>query len=260
MFASIINVSSSSSFEEIITDYHPKAAVSLTSDIGIKMNINIEINQNNSIIIYIEFLYKDMKVGYRSIDPRQLYLLVNEYGQYITKLSSKHKSILSWSFIRDIKSLSRLSAKIQRIKKVLKRYRYEDLRSINVFTIDAYQNRILARTTIELDADIITIIPQELLNMNQTNPFLRLHSANVSLANYLFLYPITQILIIIKILKNIIRVLAIPLWIIFSMIIFREKVLNEYFFTILNFVGIPAILFRFIPKITEYIIRHKLLV
>ena len=150
-------------------------------------------------------------------------------------LSARHQPILSWSSVRDIKSLVRLPVKIQKIEEVLKRY--HDLRSVNLFTVDAFQNKILARTTIELDADIITIIPPELLIMNQPDLLMKLHSANICLANYLFLYPMTKIFVIVKTMKNILRVMSIPLWIVVSMIIFPSKIiLNDYLFTIINFV------------------------
>lgn len=108
--------------------------------------------------------------------------MVDAYHQYIsTKLSNGHLSILSRSRLKDIKLLGKLFRNILKISKGLERYR--DLRAVNIFTFDKFQNKILARTTIELDADIITIINPELLNTNSVDIFMNLHRANVRLAN-----------------------------------------------------------------------------
>ena len=146
--------------------------------------------------------------------------------------------------------------------------RYQDIRSINVFTIikDAshnQKNKILARTTIELDADIITIIPPELLlllNTKEVNFLFSLHSANIRLANYLFLYSIMRIFVIVKLTKNIFRILSIPVWIAFTIFIFPKGVglFYQFIFSIINFIGVPALLFKLVPKIMGYIIRKKL--
>jgi hypothetical protein len=147
--------------------------------------------------------------------------------------------------------------------------RYHDIRSVNVFTIikddasyNQKNNKTLARTTIELDADIITIIPPELLllNTNELDFLFSLHSANIRLTNYLFLYPITKIFVVVKLTKNILRILSVPLWIAFSIFIFPNKLelFYQYLFSIINFIGIPSLLFRLVPKIIGYIIRKKL--
>jgi hypothetical protein len=258
----------SSPFDKLITDYdNPRANISFTSDTGIKMDINIEIDKKNDVLTYVDFYYNNTKIYYGNLDLRQLALLIDGYKQHVTKLVKDRSTAsitLSWSTLKDPKSLIKIFTKITKIKKVLRRY--HDIRSVNVFTIikdDAshnQKNKILARTTIELDADIITIIPPELLlNTNETDFIFSLHSANIHLANYLFLYPITKIFVVVKLIKNILRILSVPLWIAFSIFIFPKGAgLYEYIFSIINFIGVPALLFRLVPKIMGYVIRNKL--
>ena len=265
--SSALKVSSSSSFDKLITDYdNPIVNVTFTSDVGIKIDINIEIDKKHDVLTYIDFYYNNTKIYYGNLDPRQFALLVDGYRQHVTKLA-KDKSVaitLSWSILKDPKSLIKIFTKITKIKKVLRRYQY--IRSVNVFTIikDAshnQKNKILARTTIELDADIITIIPPELLlNTNEIDFLFSLHSANIRLANYLFLYPIMKIFVVIKLTKNILRILSIPLWIAFSISIFPKGLglFYEYIFSIINFIGVPTLLFILVPKIIGYIIRNRL--
>jgi hypothetical protein len=258
----------SSPFDKLITDYeNPRANISFTSDFGIKMDINIEIDKKNDVLTYVDFYYNNIKIYYENLDPRQLALLVDGYKQHVTKLvkdrSAATITTLSWSTLKDPKSLIKIFTKITKIRKVLRRY--HDIRSVNVFTIimDTLQrNNIVARTTIELDADIITIIPPKLLliNTNEADFLFSLHSANIRLANYLFLYPITKIFVVVKLTKHILRILSVPLWIAFSIFIFPKGLFTDYnyAFSIINFIGIPALLFRLVPKIIGYIIRNKL--
>lgn len=259
MLESTIDVSLSSYIDEIIANSQHKTTVSFATDDGIEMNINIEINQDNNIIIKNEFLYQHVKISYEMIDPIQVNILLDKYSEYIAKVFTKHRLITSWVISRDIKSVVRLITSIQGIKKILKRY--EKLRSINVFTIDGYQNRIVARTTIELDADVITIIPPELVGIDQAHFCIRLHNSNIRLANHLFILPINRIFMIINSTKNILRVVSISFWIFFSIILFPPKLIfNDYLFLIFNFVGAPTMIFMSMPKILGYIIRKKLLV
>jgi hypothetical protein len=230
------------------------------------MDINIEIDKKHDVLTYVDFYYNNAKIYHGNLDPRQLTLLVDGYRQHVTKLA-KDKSAaaitFSWSILKDPKSLIKIFTKITKLKKVLQRY--QDIRSVNVFTIimdTPQKNKILARTTIELDADIITIVPPELLllNTNEIDFLFSLHSANIRLANYLFLYPIMKIFVVVKLTKNILRILSIPLWIAFSIFIFPKGIgiFYEYIFSIINFIGVPALLFRFVPKVMGYIIRNKL--
>ena len=42
-----------------------------------------------------------------------------------------------------------------------------DVRTINVFTIDKFADTIVGRTTIELDADIVTLLSQDVIDSNK---------------------------------------------------------------------------------------------
>ena len=50
-----------------------------------------------------------------------------------------------------------------------------DLRTINVFTIDKFANTTIGRTTIELDADIVTLLSQDVIDRYKDS-IVRLHS------------------------------------------------------------------------------------
>lgn len=252
---------SSFSFDEIITNYYPNASITIISDTGVKMTVSIEIGQKNNIEAYIHFYYNNMTVHYQRLDAGLLSLLVDAYHQYInTKLSNSHVSILSRPRLKDIKSLRNMFRNILKISKLLERY--QDLRAINICTSDKLQNKTLARTTIELDADVLTIIDPQLLNSNSVNIFMNLHSANVRLANYLFVYRLVKTFAVIKVIKNFARIISIPLWIIINGTILPSKILSadyQYLFMVFSLIGMPAILYKFIiPKIMAFVIRRQL--
>ncbi len=240
---------------------YAKTRIDITSDIGSKMTLNIEINQKNNITTHVDFSYKGIKVDYGRLDARIIFLMIDAYHKYIdTKISTSHVSILSWERLRHIKSFGKLFRNVRKYRKVLERY--QNLSSVNIFTLDRFQNKILARTIIELDADIITIIPRELLSTDSVNIYTTLHRANIRLANYLYLYPLIRIFAIIKAVKNLSRLISILLWISFSLIMLPPTMILKdynYLFMIFNFVGIPAMLYKFIPKIVAFIIRRKLM-
>ena len=112
----------------------------------------------------------------------------------------------------------------------------------------------------------------ELIGISTKNGLLNLHSINVLLANYIFMYRVSKFFSIIKTMTNMTRITSILLWIISTAIPFyssQQSVLSaslnnlNLFYTvlypILNFIGIPALLFKFIPKIIGYIIRYRIL-
>ena len=262
-----VKVSSLSSLDRLVINYdNPKTKVTFTSDIGIKMEVDIKIDRKNDVLIHIDFYYKNAKIQYRKLDKGQLTILVNAYREYIIEFAKKRSDItFSWSLLKDPKLLAKVFTKITKVRKILQRY--SNIRSVNVFTIfidvsssHLKQDYILARTTLELDADIITIIPPELLllNADQINFLINLHSINVSLANYLFLYPLTKIFTTVKLIKNISGILSIPLWIVLTIIILPKDILTNYIFSIINFLGIPALLFRLVPKAVGLLVRSKL--
>jgi len=262
----------SSSFDKIIADDLPNANVRITSDeFGLTMNINIEIEQNSrNFMARVDFFYKNLKIDFLQLDENILAFLINEYQIYVAKLAEEKKpnpSIETWNS----KSVSQTIKNIRRVRKIAQ-HLFQDMRSVNVYTIHGVKGSVVARTTIELDADIITIMQPELIGISTKNSLLNLHSSNVLLANYIFMYRVSKFFSIIKTMTNMTRTTSMLLWIMSTAIPFyssQQSVLSaslnnlNLFYTvlypILNFIGIPALLFKFIPKIIGYIIRYRIL-
>ena len=192
--------------------------------------------------------------------------MVNAYKEYNIEVAKKETHVdFSWSLLKNPRLLAEIFTKITKVRNVLQRY--SNIRSANVFTIimdvstqHFRQDYILARTALEIDADIITIIPPELLSQkaDEISFLMNLHTNNVILANYLFLYPLTKIFMAVKLAKNMLRILSIPLWIALSAIIFPKSITSEYVFLVINFLGVPALLYKLVPKVLGHVIRSKL--
>jgi hypothetical protein len=262
----------SSSFDEIIAHNYAKANVLITSN-EFGLSINIETDQNNSskFMVYVDFFHKNIKVDLVELDQNILSTLINEYQMYVTKFAKEKK------YLPDIqtsygKSISDAIKNITRIRKIAQ-HLFQDMRAVNIYTIYGLKkNSVVARTAIELDADIITIIQPEFVKINTKNALLTLHSINVFLVNYVFMYRINKFFSIIKTLTNLTRIASILLWIVFTAIPFYSSNqsilsapvnnLNLYYtalYSIFNFIGIPGLLLKFIPKAIGYTIRYKIL-
>jgi hypothetical protein len=261
----------SSSFDEIISHNYAKANVLITSnEFGLNINVEIDQNTSNKFMVYVDFFYKNTKVDLDKLDQNILSALINEYQMYVTKYT-KEKKYLPGIKTSYRKSISDAIKNITRIRKIAERL-FQDIRAVNVYTVYGLKNSIIARTAIELDADILTIMQSEFIKINIKNTLLNLHSINVFLVNYLFMYRISKFFSIIKTLTNLTRIASMLLWIVFTAIPFYSSYqsilsspgnnLNLYYtalYSIFNFIGIPSLLFKFLPKAIGYIIRYKIL-
>ena len=137
---------------------------------------------------YVDFFVNDVNMDVSTINVDIVSALIEKYKNYV-KVSSKqtyNSSSIDKSDLKE-KDLSMLAA----IKKVKVLENMADFlrepRTITVYTINKFNKEEIARTTIELDADVITIIARNVLNNESVAMLLLLlHSCNVLLINRLF--------------------------------------------------------------------------
>ena len=140
---------------------------------------------------------------------------------------------------------------------------YQELHSINIFTCYRYKDKeeIIGRTTIELDADILTIIPAWLLRHEKVHLLCDLHMENVFLSNYLFLYPIQKLFAKARLLKESVGWILAQIWIGFSYANLDLNpymdIVNSFFFT-LDYMGIPILIIQIMPRIIGYFLKKFL--
>ncbi len=150
--------------------------------------------------------------------------------------------------------------------------RYQYINSINIVSVhrhclDKDNLSPIAKTVIELDADIVTILPKEFHgfgDQTDTHLLLGIHSSNILLANHLFLYPLTRIIKLLKWLTGIARTVftllsLVPgLWGLWATLFLGKEPNFSYILPILGFFGIPPMVYKIVPKILGYFLKKKL--
>jgi hypothetical protein len=145
---------------------------------------------------------------------------------------------------------------------------------LNIDTEDRFTKIIFARTRIELDADILTILRPDFLKISRINSFLVLHNLNVNLANNLFRHRLYNLFSSIKNLINMARIVAILIWLSISLYSLsgtyievirnivngniNSQLLIQLIVLILDLVGGPYVLMRFVPNLIGRIMLHKI--
>jgi hypothetical protein len=135
--------------------------------------------------VYIQLFFNNSKVDIVNVPTDLFSNLLEKYVMAIrdvTDLGSrsiaqqKEKKV---AFFRTLGSMKRTNEATHENTSL------SDLRTINVFTVDRFSNTIIGRTTIELDADIITLLSQDVIERNKQG-IVRLHICSVILVtNYL---------------------------------------------------------------------------
>jgi hypothetical protein len=256
----------SSSLDEILAHNYPKANVSITwSEFHSSMRINITVDQNN-FLIYVAFSYMDMTTDFVRFDENVLSVIINEYQQHVTELVEDKEQLLTRRKMWNAESLLETIRNMTKIRKIAERL-FRELRSVNVYTIQASNNNVMARTTVELDADIITIMPRQLSEAKINNNWLKLHRINVLLANYLFVYRMKKFVSLLKVMTNLARITSIALWLVSIATALLPAILSlnnlniiyKIMYSVFIFLGGPTLLMKFMPKVLGYVIRHTIL-
>jgi hypothetical protein len=259
--------SSSVSFGKTIEDHYlPERTIVIANEFGLVMNITIEIDQKSDYMVRIDFFNKTTgnKIMITSLQDNDLLDLATKYRLYVNHLSENTTSLPSkdtWNIKSKLISIKNVT-KIKVIAKNL----FQELRRMNVSTIDSFRDIVFARTTIELDADIVTIISPDLpaVMSTQTNKILLLlHTCNLYVVNHLFMHRIHKFSSILKTLTSTLKVISVSAWLILnlSLIFSSHHLVSEDSVSIavqmIKLIGIPPLLWKFIPKIIGYVLKYQ---
>jgi hypothetical protein len=196
------------------------------------------------------------------IEKSDLLSLIKEYNLYVDKLSKdiqNQGTRTSWDakyMLKGIKDIKRINVIAHSI--------FQELRKVDVYTIDEMTQTVFARTTIELDADIVTLVRPGLFghDVSQKNILLAyIHRCNVHLVIYLFMYRFNEFFLKIEGVLNIVRVISVLLWILPNLFVhFTFTDPTSTVVQAINLIGIPIILVRIIvPKIFRYVMRDAVI-
>jgi hypothetical protein len=265
---------SSFTLDDLLSNIDTYTITFSNDDINTKMEIKFEKNEKNLIKSYVKFLIDDKEVNYRYISKEDLDIFAKSYQTNVLTLINNlepNKRLLSIDRFKEIKKIFSEFKIILRRKQI--NYTLNHLRNlsfINIVSLFKINNqesfKQIAKTIIELDADIITIFSKDLDFTNDGFDFLiYIHRTNLYLANFIYFFPINRIFAIIQKIKDSLFLIGSP---IISTIIFMSLHnsfhLNMYhneMASILfsfNYAIISTVLIKIIPKTIKYLIKIKI--
>lgn len=224
---------------------HSVINIKITHDSGMTMNVTIRRDKERQSLVYnayVNFVANDRTLEINDIRVGVLSELVKKYRYYVEDAVKKneiqHISIEknSNTFSEGLRSVKELEDLASFVK---------DLRKIDTFTIDVFANKTIARTTIELDADITTVIPQGLLDDSKLAIFLNLQYCNVYLANQLFE---SHIKILLHFLVSLNRVIKLASVVPFALSLLSSLWDMSALPAVISALAIPF-LYRYVPRI-----------
>ena len=266
--------SSSPSSKLTISDDQASADISVDTIGGLKMSINMKVQDNNNFFTRTDLYYRGNRVDLAKIDETWISHLIVEYYNLVINLN---KSIIDHeSKNKEILNHKQLISIINNMIRILRTARsiFRNAHVLNIDTEDGFREIIFARTRIELDADILTILRPDFLKISRVNSFLILHNLNVNLANNLFRRRLYNLFASIKNLINTARIVAVLVWLSISLYVlsgtFTEVIHNivngnidsqsyvQLIVLILDLIGGPYVLMKFLPNIIGRILLHKI--
>jgi hypothetical protein len=258
-----------------LTLYHDlKSNIVFTlEDLNTTMEISFEKDQSksNTINLTIKFFVNNKEVHYRYVSKEDLNIFAKSYRTYISTLIVTEKEQQKLFSIEKLKDLKKF---IGKLKIILKRKeiintinRYRNLSSINIVSyckIDNFKNyNSIARTIIELDADIITIISKDLDTTDKdVSNLLDIHLTNISLGNHIYLYPIKRIFTILQKVKDNAIIFGAPVVSNISFLPLHDSFIsNPYNIEIicglfsLFYVSLSTGIIKLLPKVIKHLIK-----
>ncbi len=191
-----------------ISDDYTSVYISVYTAGDLKMTINMKVDVNNTYLTRIDFYYKGDRTNITKIDEKWVLLLKNEYCNLVNNLGKSTDYRPKKDISKQINSIIKSMTNIRKIARSI----FQTAHVLNVDTEDGYREIVFARTRIELDADILTILRPDFLKIGTVNHLLVLHSLNVNLANNLFRFRLYSLFSSIINLINIARIFVISIW------------------------------------------------
>ena len=242
----------------------------LENEIGLQIRVDIGNEESNIFKMRVNISHNGNITPINNVRARDLLALVNLYSKHTKTLNENTESNheqhpSSHSLIAIVKWVVQTSKELKNVKRYLNDL-LKNPHSLNVCTIDGSSQVMLAKTTVELDADIITIMLPELLQSNNKNIYLQLHTANIYTANFLLGHSAKKLFLFIKKMKMLFRIIIPPFWVGLTLYPFitagglnNMELLSNFLYFIMNTFVIPALLFKWLPNMIGIVLRKILL-
>jgi hypothetical protein len=231
--------------------------IKISHNSGVTMNVTVRKDiSNHSLVynVYANIMINDRVLKMADIDVNVILELVKKYKDYVEEavrgIETQSNSIKEDSniLIKSIGSMKELEDLTSLVR---------DPRKIDIYTIDAVANIAIARTIIELDSDVITVLQEDLLDNVRLPTFLNFHQYNVFLVNQLFESRIKMITYYLVSLNKVLKFASVlPLVISLISPLLNMSSLPPALPAIIIGVAtpflykyIPRIIFRYMPKV-----------
>jgi hypothetical protein len=269
-----LTTTTSSSSKLTISDDQASADISVDTIRELKMSINMKVQDNNNFLTRIDLYYRGNTVDLAKIDEKWVSLLIVEYYNLVNNVNKiiidhepKEKEI--FSYMKPINIINNITNILETARDI-----FRNAHVLNIDTEDGFREIIFARTRIELDADILTILKPDFLKIRRLNSFLALHNLNVNLANNIFRRRLYDLFSSIKNLINMARIVAVLVWLSISLYalsgtyievihnIVNGNIDTESFIgfivLILDLIGGPYILMRLLPNLIGRFVLYEI--
>lgn len=188
--------------------------------------------------VCIQLFFNDSKADIVTVPTDLFSSLLEKYVKELKSRSVPQPKEKMITFLRTIGSMQR-TKELAHTKTSLC-----DLRTINVFTIDRFANTTIGRTTIELDADIVTLLSQDAIDRYK-HGIVGLHSCSVALVTNYLKFLMEKISCDLKKLSKAIRIAS---FIPFGISLYSSTLPSELIFKLLPLVvggAITPLLYRY---------------
>jgi hypothetical protein len=189
--------------------------------------------------VFLDFSRNGKKIELDKLDANQVSNIIKDYKSHVEKITWDDFGKMKVSIFRTVWLLITKKLCFTNPFKGL-----HELRRINVYTM--HKKEALSSTTIELDADILTVLHPKLYSHHMRDLIFSLHDSNVKLANRFYQYRLSRLVYDLKNLVNLVRLATIPVSVAHIWLgLATEPNLIGFAF---NAVALP-ILWRLMPKI-----------
>jgi hypothetical protein len=252
---------------------------------GYTMNVTVQQDRTSYSLIYkacLDFFLDNVNVDVSTVSNDILLRLLKKYEEALVAAKEKMQPSRSSTHSNnqpfdkpDGVEVSRDTTEIKGLKNIVDFFK--EPRSITAYTVNQFNGEIIARTTVELDADIITVLPLNILENNNLAILLSLHGYNILLVNKLFEAQIKHFFADLVVITNVIRgVSLVPSAVsvisfllssvhglshgsILPAVITTMSPLFYKYAPKIIFRYLPNFAFRFVPRIVGHFMKHKLI-
>jgi hypothetical protein len=239
--------------------------------------IGTKLNRNNDLVFTFNFYKKNMKLDVMDMSNLQVLQLLDKFSKLIESFAPFKKDLKRFKVpkipnILNYKELLRRSkVSLSLIKSIIKQstisrkilYLFMN-ESMNIYTVDGFNNVLIARTIVR-SFDRINIISGEFINNKNLGILMNLHNINITLFNYFVQNNLSLLFQSLMLVITIVRIYILIVWLIYNVGIFAISglslndpfhILHSSLFYFVN--PLFLVIWLLLPRMVTTIIKFKI--